>query len=62
MATAAPPAPATAVADRLRQIVGRDAVITAPSELIVYECDAFTIEKNRPFLVAFPSSRLLNSG
>jgi glycolate oxidase len=40
----------------LRGIVGRDAVLTSPSELLVYECDGYTIEKNRPDVVVFPSS------
>jgi glycolate oxidase len=44
------------LADRLRDIVGRDAVLTAPSDLLVYECDGYTIEKNRPDVVVFPTS------
>ncbi len=42
--------------DRLRGLLGRDGVLSAPSELIVYECDGFTIEKNRPNVVVFPTS------
>src|SRR5919197_2407817 len=42
--------------DRLREIVGRDAVLTAPSDLLVYECDGYTIEKNKPDVVVFPTS------
>src|SRR5256714_9743326 len=42
--------------DRLRDIVGRDAVLSAASELLVYECDGYTIEKNRPDVVVFPTS------
>jgi glycolate oxidase len=42
--------------DRLRAIVGRDAVLTSPSELLVYECDGFTIAKNKPDVVVFPTS------
>jgi glycolate oxidase len=42
--------------DRLRAIVGADAVLTAPSDLLVYECDGFTIEKNAPDVVVFPTS------
>lgn len=42
--------------DRLRDIVGRDAVLTSPSDLLVYECDGFTIEKNKPDVVVFPTS------
>ena len=29
---------------------------TSPSELLVYECDGFTIEKNKPDVVVFPTS------
>src|SRR2546423_5240541 len=42
--------------DRLRDIVGRDAVLSAASELLVYECDGYTIEKNKPDVVVFPTS------
>jgi glycolate oxidase len=42
--------------EQLRCIVGPQAVLSAPSDLIVYECDGFTIEKNRPDLVVFPTS------
>src|SRR5919199_1034238 len=42
--------------DRLRAVVGRDALLAAPSELLVYECDGYTIEKNRPDVVVFPTS------
>src|ERR1700759_2570263 len=49
--------PSTAeLIERLRDIVGRDALLTSPSELLVYECDGFTIEKNRPDVVVFPTS------
>ncbi len=41
---------------RLLAILGREAVIASPSELLVYECDGFTIEKNRPDVVVFPTS------
>jgi glycolate oxidase len=44
------------VLDRLRSIVGRDALLTSPSDLLVYECDGFTIEKNKPDVVVFPTS------
>ena len=40
--------------DRLRAALGPEAVITAASERIVYECDGYTIEKNRPDVVVFP--------
>src|SRR5579875_3226258 len=42
--------------DRLRTIVGREGILTSPSELLVYECDGFTIEKNKPDVVVFPTS------
>jgi len=42
--------------DRLQQIVGRENVLTAPSDLLVYECDGFTIEKNKPDVVVFPTT------
>ena len=42
--------------ERLRETVGRDAVLTSPSDLLVYECDGFTIEKNRPDVVVFPTT------
>src|SRR5437762_915340 len=42
--------------NRLRAIVGADALLTAPSDLLVYECDGYTIEKNTPDVVVFPTS------
>jgi glycolate oxidase len=42
--------------DHLRAIVGRDGLIASPAELLVYECDGYTIEKNRPDVVVFPTS------
>ena len=41
-------ATADPLVDRLRSLLGRDAVLANPSDLVVYECDAFTVEKNRP--------------
>ena len=41
------------VAD-LRRIVGTDGVISNRDELLVYECDAFTMEKNLPNVVVLP--------
>ncbi|MBX7105068.1 MAG: FAD-binding protein [Gemmataceae bacterium] len=46
----------TEIAERFRAILPADAVLTAPSELVVYECDAFTLEKKAPDLVVFPAS------
>jgi glycolate oxidase len=51
-----PPTTASDLIERLRAVVGRDGLITTPSELLVYECDGFTIEKNRPDVVVFPAS------
>src|SRR5438093_7309204 len=42
--------------DALRKVVGPDALLTSPSELLVYECDGYTIEKNKPDVVVFPTS------
>jgi glycolate oxidase len=44
------------LSDRLRAIVGDGGLITSPSELLVYECDGYTIEKNKPQVVVFPTS------
>ncbi len=46
----------SSLTERLMAIVGRDAVLTAASELFVYECDAYTVEKSRPDVVVFPTS------
>src|ERR1700747_856694 len=51
-----PPALSSPLTDRLRAIVGRGGVLASPSELVVYECDGFTIEKNKPDVVVFPKS------
>jgi glycolate dehydrogenase FAD-linked subunit len=51
-----PPQTAESLVDRLRAIVGRDALLTSPSDLLVYECDGYTIEKNKPDVVVFPTS------
>ena len=42
--------------DRLRTIVGAAGMLATPSDLIVYECDGYTIEKNRPDVVVFPTT------
>src|SRR5437588_10950419 len=49
-------ATASPLVDRLRAVVGKDALLTSPIELLVYECDGYTIEKNRPDVVVFPTS------
>jgi glycolate oxidase len=46
----------SALVDRLRAIVGPGALLASPSELLVYECDGFTIEKNQPDVVVFPTA------
>ena len=38
----------------LRAIVGDAAVVDTPDELLVYECDAYTLEKNPPNAVVLP--------
>ena len=40
----------------LRTLFSADGVLTAHSEMLVYECDGFTIEKNCPDVVVFPRS------
>src|SRR5438067_12522321 len=57
MATATPASSSAArLVDRLRSIVGPGALIHSPAELLVYECDGYTIEKNTPEVVVFPTS------
>src|SRR5215207_2818093 len=42
--------------DRLRAIVGPENLLTERPDLMVYECDGFTIEKKQPDVVVFPTS------
>jgi glycolate oxidase len=42
------------LAEELRAIVGEDAVVSKQEELLVYECDAFTLEKHLPTAVVLP--------
>jgi glycolate oxidase len=44
----------SSLTEELRQIVGPENVLAARSDLLVYECDGFTIEKNSPDIVVFP--------
>jgi glycolate oxidase len=44
------------IIERMTAIVGPDAVLTARADLAVYECDGFTVEKNKPDVVVFPTS------
>ena len=47
---------ATNLADELRQLLGPDRVLDAHSDLAVYECDAFVIEKHCPNVAVFPQT------
>ena len=40
----------------LREIVGDKNVLSEPDELLVYECDAYTLEKRLPGVVVLPRS------
>ncbi len=40
--------------DALRGVVGVDGVLSAHTDLVVYECDGFVIEKNCPDVAVFP--------
>lgn len=40
--------------DEFRRLLGLDSVLSTHSDLIVYECDGFVIEKNCPDIVVFP--------
>lgn len=42
--------------DRLRKVVGDDAILSSASDLLVYECDGYVIEKNKPDVVVFPTT------
>src|SRR3954451_3858205 len=42
--------------DRLTSILGPGAVLSNASDLVVYECDGYTIEKNKPDFVVFPTT------
>jgi glycolate oxidase len=48
--------PLASIIGRLREAVGVENVLTARSDLLVYECDGFVIEKNSPDVVVFPRS------
>ncbi len=42
------------VIEKLQKQLGSERLLTASSDLLVYECDGFVIEKNSPDVVAFP--------
>ncbi|HEX5471862.1 MAG TPA: FAD-linked oxidase C-terminal domain-containing protein [Lacipirellulaceae bacterium] len=46
----------SSIADDLRRLLGADRVLDARSDLAVYECDAFVIEKHCPSVAVFPKS------
>ncbi len=43
-----------AVVNELRAIVGAENIVTGDQELLVYECDAYTLEKSLPNVVVLP--------
>ncbi len=49
--------PLTPLVSDLRAALGRENVLSAPSELAVYDCDALTVERRRPAAVVLPRSR-----
>ena len=40
----------------LIDLVGRDAVLYRPEDLLAYECDGYTVHKRAPRAVVFPTS------
>lgn len=46
----------SALLRELQRIVGADAVLTGRDQLLVYECDAYTLEKRLPHAVVLPQS------
>ena len=54
MASVLTPVQQSKLAQQLRAIVGDAAVVDKPDELLVYECDAYTLEKNPPNAVVLP--------
>jgi glycolate oxidase len=44
------------ISDDFRRVVGTDHVLDAHSDLAVYECDAFVIEKHCPSMAVFPQT------
>ena len=56
MSPSPPAADRPAIGTLLREILGADGVVDTPDELLVYECDAYTLEKRLPTAVVFPRS------
>lgn len=50
------PALASPLVADLRALLGAKGVLSNPSDLVVYECDGFTVEKHPPEAVVFPTS------
>lgn len=55
--------PVSDISDRIRQIipelssiVGPESILDQEEELVVYECDGFVVEKNKPDIVVFPTN------
>ena len=48
--------PNTDLIRKLRAALRPENVLSAPSELVVYDCDAFTVERRMPLAVVFPRS------
>jgi len=42
------------ILDQLRALVGPENVVASPDELLVYECDAYTLERGLPNVVVLP--------
>jgi glycolate dehydrogenase FAD-linked subunit len=53
---AASPDAAAALAPRLRQVLGRENVISDPRQLRTYECDGLTSHRSTPALVVLPDA------
>jgi len=52
----------TEIIEKLRSVVGKDAVVADETELLVYECDALAIFKHKPDAVVFPQTTEQVSG
>ena len=48
--------PSTNLIEELRAIVGEDGIVSNEQELLVYECDAYTLQKNLPTAVVLPQT------
>ncbi len=55
-AAARPAVPTADLVARMAAVVGRDNVLTSAADMAVYECDGFTVAKNKPEVVVFPAS------